>query len=67
MDKMTKSCILILGIILTVIVFTLGIAIAQDNEPSGDRSEDIIEDIKPYDGSIGERSLWIKNFHRGSG
>lgn len=56
MDKMNKSRILLLGIILTVIVFTIGIAIAQDNEPSGDRSEDIVEDIKPYDGSIGPGS-----------
>ncbi len=56
MDRMNESRILLLGIILTVIVFTIGIAIAQDNEPSGDRSGDIVEYIKPYDGLIGPGS-----------
>ncbi|MCZ7372881.1 MAG: hypothetical protein O8C60_04370, partial [Candidatus Methanoperedens sp.] len=50
MKKIKRNHLLLSGVILLALAYTIGIAIAQDNQT------DLVEDIKPYDGSIGPGS-----------
>ncbi len=56
MKNVKRNYLLISGIILLVLASAIGVAIAQDNKQPDDRSKDIVEEIKPYEGSFGPGS-----------
>ena len=56
MKKIKRNHLLLSGVILLALAYTIGIAIAQDNNQTDDISKDLFDDIKPYDGSIGPGS-----------
>ncbi len=56
MKKINKIYLLMAGIILLGLAFTISTGTAQDNGAADDKSKNTVENITPFDGSIGPAS-----------